>query len=186
MEERARCDTMDAMSFDRPFDSPAPFSVCFVCTGNICRSPMAAIVFREIVRKHGCADRIVVTSAATGDWHVGERADARTLAALAARGYDGSFHRAKQFESKWFQDLDLVVAFDRSQERTLKAWATSDQDRAKIHLLLGFETDRDGAGEVPDPYYSDAAMFDSVLSVIERACIALFRQVEPAVCKGVS
>jgi protein-tyrosine phosphatase len=165
---------------------PGPvFRICFVCTGNICRSPMAEAVFRRLIAAGGYEARVAVSSAATGDWHVGERADARTIAALATRGYDATGHRARQFDSAWFADLDLVVVFDRGQERTLREWAGDEQAGSKVQMLLSF--DESGAsGEVPDPYYSDAALFDSVLSTIERASVALFRQLEPVLRQGVT
>jgi protein-tyrosine phosphatase len=173
------------MSFDRLFDVSARFRVCFVCTGNICRSPMAEVVFRQLVRRAGYESAVAVTSAGTGDWHVGEQSDQRTIAALTAHGYDGSQHRAKQFESGWFENLDLVVAFDRSQERILKAWASNDADRSKVQLLLSFDSEQTQV-DVPDPYYSDAALFDTVLRSIQQASAALFRQIEPVLRRGVS
>jgi len=173
------------MGFDRTFDVSALFRICFVCTGNICRSPMAESVFRDQVRRAGYEGTVAVMSAGTGDWHVGEQSDARTLATLTAHGYDGSRHRAKQFESSWFEELDLVVVFDRSQERILKSWAGNDADRGKVHLLLSFDPEQ-AQPDVPDPYYSDAAMFDTVLRSISQASAALFRQIEPAIRRGVS
>ena len=159
--------------------------ICFVCTGNICRSPMAEAVFRTLIAAGGYESRLEVSSAATGDWHVGERADSRTIAALASRGYDASRHRARQFDPDWFAELDLVVVFDRGQERTLREWAGDESARAKVQMLLSF--DESGAtAEVPDPYYSDAALFDTVLTTIERASIALFRQLEPVLRQGVT
>jgi protein-tyrosine phosphatase len=141
-------------------DVDAPFRVSFVCSGNICRSPMAGVVFAQIAADAGLADRFQVESAGTGDWHVGEPADERTIAALAARGYDGSRHRARQFDPDRFPDLDLVVALDRSHERRMRS------------------------ADVPDPYYADRHEFDRVLSTVERACRALFHQLEPAVRQG--
>lgn len=174
------------MSLDRTFDESTRFRVCFVCTGNICRSPMAESVFRNLARKAGYADSIAVTSAGTGDWHVGEPSDARTVEALSARGHDGTLHRAKQFDPSWFEKLDLAVVFDRSQERILRAWASNDQDRSKVQLLLNFDGDSSGTHDVPDPYYSDAAMFDQVLATIDKACNALFRQIAPGIRQGAS
>jgi protein-tyrosine phosphatase len=173
------------MSFDRSSESSALFRICFVCTGNICRSPMAEVVFRELVTRRGLESSFTVMSAGTGDWHVGERADARTLAALSTRGYDATEHRAKQFDRSWFDRFDLIVAFDRSQERILRAWAADDADRAKIHLLLSFDTAATTI-DVPDPYYSDASLFDGVLSIIEKASAGLISQIEPAIRQGVA
>jgi protein-tyrosine phosphatase len=172
------------MSFERTFDESALFRICFVCTGNICRSPMAETVFNQLVSKAGLDHRVAVISAGTGDWHVGEPSDDRTLDALARRGYNGSGHRGRQFDPTWFANLDLVVAFDRSQERILKAWATSDADRAKVQLLLTFDSEQAALLDVPDPYYSDAALFDQVLGMIERASAALFRQIKPGIRQG--
>ena len=93
---------------------------------------MAEAVFNDLIVKAGLDDRIAVTSAGTGDWHVGEAADDRTIDALAARGYNGSGHRARQFDPEWFSKLDLIVAFDRGQERILRTWAPNDQDRSKV------------------------------------------------------
>lgn len=174
------------MSFDRTLDESALFRICFVCTGNICRSPMAETVFLDLVKKAGYEGAVTVMSAGTGDWHVGEHSDQRTIAALKAHGYDGSKHRAKQFDPKWFDNLDLVVVFDRSQERILRAWASTDQDRGKVAMLLSFDSELSGLVDVPDPYYSDAAMFDSVLGMIQKSSAALFRQIEPGIRWGVS
>jgi protein-tyrosine phosphatase len=175
----------EAMSFDRIFDESSLFRICFVCTGNICRSPMAEAVFKDLIRKSGLENSIGVVSAGTGDWHVGEPSDERTVTALLAHGYDGSGHRAKQFDPDWFATLDLVVVFDRGQERILKAWAASDHDRAKVQLLLTFDNEESAIADVPDPYYSDSALFDQVLVMIERACAALFKQVTPGIHQGV-
>ncbi len=165
-------------------DADAPFRVSFVCSGNICRSPMAGIVFAQIAADAGLADRFQVESAGTGDWHVGEPADERTIAALAARGYDGSRHRARQFDPDRFPDLDLVVALDRSHERVLRSWAPTMDDAAKVTLLLRYDDAWPQQADVPDPYYADRHEFDRVLSTVERACRALFRQLEPAVRQG--
>jgi len=173
------------MSFDLDRDESGLFRICFVCTGNICRSPMAETVFRDLVQKAGLDGAIAVTSAGTGDWHVGERSDDRTLTALAARGYDGSRHRAKQFDPDWFERLDLVIAFDRSHDRILKAWAPNERERSKVNLLLSFDNSQTEL-DVPDPYYSDAALFDRVLSMVEHASIALFEQIKPGINQGAS
>ncbi len=128
----------------------APFRVVFVCSGNICRSPMADVVFRRIAQTSGLGSRVASSSAGTGDWHVGERADHRTLAALDRLGYDGAAHRARQFQYVDFERNDLVVALDRSHERVLRGWARDDDDADKIALLQSFLPDAETL-DVPDP-----------------------------------
>ena len=165
---------------DRGESAPAPFRVVFVCTGNICRSAMAEVVFRWFADSVGLGAHVVSSSAGTGDWHVGERADHRTIEALERRGYDGTRHRARQFTSRDFDENDLVVALDRTHDRILQGWARSEADSAKIALLLSFDASAGAVRDVPDPYYAGPAMFDDVLGMIESACRALFRQLEPA------
>lgn len=141
---------------------------------------MAEVVFRALADKAGIGRRIASSSAGTGDWHVGEPADARAVAALHRRGYDGEPHRARQFDPDWFADLDLVVALDRSHRRILDHWAAAPDDRAKLTMLMDFMPRHGDTLDVPDPYYSDDAMFDVVLDLVERACAGLVRQLEPA------
>lgn len=158
----------------------APFRVLFVCTGNICRSPMAEVVFRDLSHQLGLSTHIVSRSAGTGDWHVGERADRRTLEALTRRGFDGTHHRAKQFSAASFAENDLIVAMDRTHERVLREWAESEEDEGKVILFRSYDPDATEL-DVPDPYYADETAFDEVLAMIERASHGLFRQLEPAV-----
>jgi protein-tyrosine phosphatase len=161
-----------------------PFRVVFVCSGNICRSPMADVVFRWFSEQAGLGAHVASSSAGTGDWHVGERADARTLQALERHGYDGARHRARQFTAADFDRNDLVVALDHSHERVLRGWARSESDADKISLLMSFDPGAKSL-DVPDPYYADPAMFDEVLGMIEGASRALFRQLEPAIRSAV-
>jgi protein-tyrosine phosphatase len=149
--------------------SDQPFRVCFVCTGNICRSPMAEAVFRAHLARDGLAGRVVTDSAGTGDWHVGDGADPRTVATLTAAGYD-SAHTARRFEPEWFARRDLIVALDRGHERALRALAPTPEDAAKVRLLRSFDPDAAGDDlDVPDPYYGGERGFTDVLQLVEAA-----------------
>lgn len=153
--------------------------LCFVCTGNICRSPMAEVIMRALARARGLGERLKISSAGTGEWHVGERADPRTRQALARAGYNGDDHRAKQFDATCFGDYDLILTFDRSQQRILTTWAGTEGERALIQPLLTFHPVYDERSEVPDPYYGDDELFDCVRDLIEQACRGLLEQIEP-------
>ena len=155
-----------------------PYRVCFVCTGNICRSPMAEVVFRALVEQAGLSDRVEVDSAGTGDWHVGDGADPRTVRALADAGYDGSAHRARRFDPAWFAERDLVVALDAGRLRALRQVRDTAGAPTQIRLLRSFDPASGDDLDVPDPYYEDRAGFARVLEQVERACKGLLAHVE--------
>lgn len=160
-----------------------PYRICFVCSGNICRSPMAEAVLRRMVVDAGLTGRVEVDSAGTGDWHIGERADRRAVAALVEAGYPDEGHRARQFEVTWFATRQLVIALDRGHLRTLRTWAPGEADRGKVHLLRSFDPVLAAGGpesqlDVADPYYDGPAMFRAVLDQIEKASAGLLIHVE--------
>jgi len=136
--------------------------VAFVCTGNICRSPVAALVFREWLTREGLSSLVEVSSAGTGGWHVGDPADPRALKTLADNGYPTD-HVAAQV-SDLHLDADLLVALDSGHLRALRRMVDPD----RVRLLRSFDPDADGV-DVPDPYYGDRAGFDEVLVLVEAA-----------------
>ena len=158
----------------------APYRVCFVCSGNICRSPTAEFVLRRLLADTGLADRVRVDSAGLGDWNVGEGADARAVAALRARGYDAELHRARQFGAADLTGRDLVVALDSGHERSLLALARNAAERDKIRLLRSYDAEAAAGGgdlDVPDPYYGPEDGFEHVLDLIESACRRLLAEI---------
>ncbi len=152
--------------------SSGRLTVCFVCMGNICRSPMAEAVMRERLRVTGLTDRVRVESAGTGDWHVGHDADERARAVLRRHGYPLA-HTARQFDADWFERFDFVVVMDTENLAAILSAAADDADRAKVHLLRSFDPTLAGKGpdaqSVPDPYYGGGEGFERVLAMIERA-----------------
>jgi len=143
--------------------------------GNICRSPTAEGVFRKLATDAGLADRIVIDSAGTGDWHVGELPDPRTRDAAERRGLVLD-HRARQFTRADFDRFDLVLAMDTMNVRHLLRMA-GQRESPPIRLLRSFDPSAPDGAEVPDPYAGDGDDFELVLDICERACAGLLAHV---------
>ncbi|MEU2287391.1 low molecular weight protein-tyrosine-phosphatase [Streptomyces sp. NPDC013178] len=148
------------------------YRVCFVCTGNICRSPMAESVFRARVAEAGLEGLVEVDSAGTGDWHVGEGADPRTVSVLEENGYAVA-HTARVFERSWFARLDLVIALDSGHLRALRRLAPTDEDARKVRLLRTYDPAAQDDLDVPDPYYGGQDGFEECLEMVEEASAGL-------------
>ena len=145
----------------------ATVSILVVCTGNICRSPTAEGVLRDLARRRGLSDRVRVASRGTHDYHVGEPPDPRTVRHARERGYDLSAQRASQMARADFEAFDYILAMDRGHLRTLQALAPKGC-AAKVGLFL--EASGQWKGEdVPDPYYGDVDGFEQVLDMVEEA-----------------
>ncbi|MFF3515393.1 low molecular weight protein-tyrosine-phosphatase [Streptomyces sp. NPDC002573] len=152
------------------------YRVCFVCTGNICRSPMAESVFRARVEEAGLVDLVEADSAGTGGWHEGDGADPRTVAVLGENGY-GSEHTARQFQPSWFSRLDLVIALDSGHLKALRRLALTPEDAAKIRLLRSYDPAAADDLDVPDPYYGGMDGFRQCLEMVEAASPGLLAAV---------
>ncbi len=150
-----------------------PYRIAFVCLGNICRSPTAAVVMAQKLADAGLSRRIAVRSAGTGDWHLGEQMDRRAAATLTAHGYDPSEHRATQFDASWFDEHDLVLVMDQLNARDVQAMARDESDKSRIMMFRTFDPMVDDTLDVPDPWYSGDDSFAEVLAMAERTCDAL-------------
>jgi protein-tyrosine phosphatase len=152
---------------------PAPYEMVFVCTGNICRSPMAEVVTRALAAattlSGGTAlgDRMAVSSAGIGPWHEGEPMDPRTASALQRAGYPNHPHVAHQIATAQLGSFDLVVALDRRHQQTLRSLGADPQ---RLFLLRAFDPAAGAAADVPDPYYGDDEEFDACLRMITAGC----------------
>src|SRR5580704_8501876 len=145
-----------ALSSAAELPSPRePGAPCLVCLGNICRSPMAETVMRAELAAAGLDGAVVVDSAGTGDWHVGDAMDPGARAALAGRGLDGSAHRARQFQPSWLGRRDLILAMDARNLADLRRMArnpgSQDSDRIRLFGEVGGLTEA-GGGDIPDPW----------------------------------
>jgi protein-tyrosine phosphatase len=146
--------------------------ICFVCLGNIVRSPLAEGLFIKQAAQAGVANQFMVDSAGTGDWHVGELPDVRMRRVAARRGliYD---HRARQFNRQDLDTFDLILAMDRDNRDNLLNLARTPEQQAKIHLLREFDSNGGPDVSVPDPFYGVLDDFDEVYLTIERSVSGL-------------
>jgi protein-tyrosine phosphatase len=155
-----------------PVTAARPYHISFVCSGNICRSPMAALVFGEQVRQAGLADRIRVTSAGIGPWHVGEPADERARRVLAERGYPTE-HVATQVSPDHL-GADLLLAMDSGHETALRR-LVGDQDR--VRMFRSYDPTAGDDLDVPDPYYGGPDGFTDLLAMIEAVTPGLLASI---------
>jgi protein-tyrosine phosphatase len=148
--------------------------------GNICRSPTAEGVMREVLREAGLEPRVEVDSAGTGPWHIGELADSRARTAARRRGIELG-GTARQVSRADLDEFDLVLAADAANRRDLLRLAGQDPARrAKVRLLREFDTEsaRSGDLDVPDPYYGGGDGFELVLDIVDASCRGLLRELQ--------
>jgi protein-tyrosine phosphatase len=152
-----------------------PYAVLFCCTGNICRSPTAEGVFMKKVADARLAGRILIDSAGTHGYHIGEPPDPRTQEAARARGYDLSALRARRVERGDFERFDLVLAMDHDN-RALLARLCPPSAGHKLKLMMEYARSYT-VPEVPDPYDGGREDFETVLEMLEDATEGLLEAI---------
>lgn len=137
-----------------------------VCLGNICRSPLAEGIMRHLAKQQNLDWEIA--SAGTGNWHIGQAPDRRSIAAARNCGYDISRQRAQQFSAPMFADYDLILVMDRKNLSDVRNLAKTKEEQQKVKLFLNND-------ELADPYWDDA-LFAPVCKQVEDRCIEIIKE----------
>lgn len=151
--------------------------ICFVCLGNIVRSPLAENMFRHLADKSGVGDKYLVDSAGTSAWHIGEKPDSRMRLVASNHGLNYS-GRARQFHTQDFEGFDWIIAMDSTNYGNLSALAVSLEHQDKIRMMREFDPQGDINSPVPDPYYGGMDGFEDVYQIVERSCKGLLEFLE--------
>src|SRR5258708_23025406 len=152
--------------------------VLFVCTGNICRSPMAKGVFRELVRRAGLADAFTIDSAGTYDGHVGKPASPFAIEAARRRGYDIADHKARLLTNEDLERFEHPMAMDRTHLAAMR-WMAPRKLQDRPQMLMRSAPDV-GVTDIPDPYGGPASGYEPALDLIEAGCKGLLARLAAA------
>lgn len=163
---------------------PLPLRVLFVCLGNICRSPAAEGILRQMAEESGMAECIEVDSCGTYSGHRGDLPDRRMRVHAIRRGYDLT-HRARPVRERDFEDFDIIIGMDEANCDDLRRLAPLIEDERKVVQMIGFCRAYTAEDCVPDPYYEGAEGFEKVLDLLEDGCRTILDEVEKNM-RGVS
>ena len=151
--------------------------ICFVCQGNIIRSPLAENIFRSLVQGQNLDEKYYLVSAGTSAYHVGDPPDSRMRKVANQRGYKYS-GQAKQFRQQDLDLFDLIIAMDRANKRYLSSLAENPTQEGKIRLMREFDHLTSADLDVPDPYYGGPEGFERTFDIILRSCRGLLEELE--------
>lgn len=166
---------------NRKITKENPFKICFVCLGNICRSPTAEGVFQHLVNKRGLGSYFFVDSAGTSAYHIGEPANSKSQWVANQEGIQLN-SKARRFEKTDIEEYDLILAMDHENLRNIQQLNGNPNHSDKIKLLREFDPQPDDKA-VPDPYYGGMNGFQNVFDVIKRSSEALLDKLEQKIEK---
>lgn len=153
-----------------------PYKICFVCLGNICRSPTAEGVFQHLVNQRNLQAYFEVDSAGTSAYHTGETANSNSQ--RTANKYGITLRsKARQFETFDLEYFDLVLAMDNENLANVEKIDSRSNGSAQIGMLRDFDPEP-GDGEVPDPYHGGAQGFENVFQIVRRSCETILSELE--------
>ncbi len=152
------------------------YKILIVCLGNICRSPAAEEVLRQLVAERGLANRIEIDSAGTYGGHSGQLPDQRMRVHARRRGYELT-HRARRITGYDMGDFDMIVAMDDANRIDLERLARTPEEKRKIVMIGDYITQNPHYDYVPDPYYEGSEGFELALDLLEDACVQLLNKI---------
>lgn len=164
---------------DIPVNNPITrenhYKICFVCLGNICRSPTAEGIFQHLINERGLENYFEVDSAGTSAYHVGESANSKSQRTAQKHGI--TLHsKARQFDASDLDYYDLILAMDNENLKNVRQMANGNHNN-KIGRMRDFDPNP-GDGEVPDPYYGGPEGFENVFQIVKRSCENLLDELE--------
>lgn len=158
------------------------YRIVTVCTGNICRSPMAEIMLTQAFEEAGLGGDVLVDSAGTTGWESGNPIDERAAAKLTELGLASEAHRARQFDPGWYAERDLILALDVDHYEDLKLEAPDAESRSRVRMLREFDPSAAGTPVselgIYDPWYGDRADFEATWQMIHDAVPGIVQYVQ--------
>jgi protein-tyrosine phosphatase len=157
--------------------------ICFICQGNIIRSPLAESMFRHLAEQKGLVHKYQLSSAGTSAYHVGEPPDRRMRQVAAKHGFEYS-GQAKQFIRQDLENYDLLVVMDKDNLRIIESMAQNETQLNKIRMMREFDSQGSADQDVPDPYYGGVEGFEVTYQIVKRSCEGLLEYLESGLPTG--
>ena len=168
------------LSVSQPINKDNHYKICFVCLGNICRSPTAEGIFQHLINDRGLEDYFEVDSAGTSAYHIGESANSKSQRTAKKHGI--TLHsKARQFKQFDLEYFDLILAMDNENLSNVRQM-TNGEHKTQIGQMRDFDPNPED-GEVPDPYYGGPQGFENVFQIVKRSCEQLLNELESHVEK---